>query len=299
MSVCTLLMFCVLPALVGGRASIDSEGTAFARQPGAVMARVGDPVVLNCRILRLGDRVVSWVRSRDLQILTHAGAVFTADARVTVTEAPWETDDGLDPEEWGGVVHLLRIDKVRLSDAGRYECQVNTEPKLSAFFNLTVIEDALPTVSVRMLGATAAAVEGGAVRLTCEARYDGAAAAVDALPALRVSWDRDGEVLDPQGSRGGVSLDTERWPGRTVSRLTLARVSSGDAGRYTCRVADVTASRDVRVTPMQPEYSDIDEELLESMQRDQAAARTGAAARSMPPAALLSALTALAAVFLT
>lgn len=68
---------------------------------------------------------VSWVRSRDLQILSHAGIVFTADARVSAAAA--------------GARHSLRIERLRTTDAGRYECQVNTEPKMSLFFNLTVV----------------------------------------------------------------------------------------------------------------------------------------------------------------
>lgn len=101
---------------------------------------------------------VSWVRSSDLQILTHAGYVFTADTRVSCEEAPAgpeadEPSDGSgEPTSdraprvvshdggWhGSAVHTLRIRRLRVGDAGRYECQVNTEPKMSLFFNLTVI----------------------------------------------------------------------------------------------------------------------------------------------------------------
>lgn len=73
---------------------------------------------------------VSWVRSRDLQILSHAGVVFTADTRVSATSSA---------EGAGASRHSLRIERLRASDAGRYECQVNTEPKMSLFFNLTVV----------------------------------------------------------------------------------------------------------------------------------------------------------------
>ncbi|XP_069360196.1 uncharacterized protein [Maniola hyperantus] len=240
-----LLWLGALPALAG------PLGPAFAaQQQTAVLARVGDTGMLRCRVLRLGGRAVSWVRSSDLQILTHAGVVFTADARVACDEAPagapadaprvTSRDGGQGAE---GAVHTLRIARLRASDAGRYECQVNTEPKMSLLFNLTVIESSVPVVSVRALGA-ARGVAGGVAQLTCEARYSvvpGAPALppelLGALPALRVRWTHDGDTLDPQSARGGVSLDTERWAGRVVSRLTLAQLRREDAGRYSCSAA--------------------------------------------------------------
>lgn len=69
------------------------------------------------------------MRSRDLQILSHAGAVFTADARVSAAET----------RAGSGSSHVLKIERLRVADGGRYECQVNTDPKLSLFFNLTVL----------------------------------------------------------------------------------------------------------------------------------------------------------------
>lgn len=84
---------------------------------------------------------VSWVRSSDLQILTHAGSVFTADARVSVSQAPAAAREALTSRDdaAAGAVHTLRLERLRAADAGRYECQVNTEPKMSLFFNLTVL----------------------------------------------------------------------------------------------------------------------------------------------------------------
>lgn len=79
------------------------------------------------------------MRSRDLQILAHAGAVFTADARVSAASGPA-------PPPAPGSRHTLLIERLRLSDAGRYECQVNTEPKMSLFFNLTVLGQLLCSV---------------------------------------------------------------------------------------------------------------------------------------------------------
>ncbi|XP_045775351.1 uncharacterized protein LOC123874168 isoform X5 [Maniola jurtina] len=302
-----LLWLAALPALAG------PGGPAFAaRQQTAVLARVGDSAALRCRVLRLGGRAVSWVRSRDLQILTHAGVVFTADARVACDEAPADAPasaaraprvtsrDGA--EGAAGAVHTLRIARLRAADAGRYECQVNTEPKMSLLFNLTVVESSAPLVSVRALGAADGRVwgaAGGAAQLACEARYAVAPELLGALPALRVRWTHDGDTLDPQSARGGVSLDTERWAGRVVSRLTLAQLRREDAGRYSCSAAPegegegegegeaAHASLALRLRG----DDGVPAGEMEAMQHDQAVARVSAAhAARAAPCALLALL---------
>lgn len=65
-----------------------------------------------------------WVRSRDLHIMSCNTMLFTADPRVSLQD-----NDGS---------FVLAIKKAQVSDTGRYECQLNTEPKMSLFFNLTV-----------------------------------------------------------------------------------------------------------------------------------------------------------------
>lgn len=50
-----------------------------------------------------------------------------------------------------------------------------------------------------------------------------------------------------QSGRGGVSLDTERWAGGAVSRLTLAALGARDAGRYTCSAAGAADHVQLRV----------------------------------------------------
>lgn len=69
---------------------------------------------------------MSWIRKKDLHILTHSVHTFSADSR-------FETVYSSSEDFWG-----LRIRGVRLSDAGQYECQVNTDPKMSIAIHLTV-----------------------------------------------------------------------------------------------------------------------------------------------------------------
>lgn len=69
---------------------------------------------------------VSWIRKRDLHVLTSTIFTFTGDARFAVIH-PENSDD------WN-----LEIRYVQKRDAGVYECQVNTEPKMNMAMLLTV-----------------------------------------------------------------------------------------------------------------------------------------------------------------
>ncbi|CAH2049042.1 unnamed protein product, partial [Iphiclides podalirius] len=272
-------------------------GPGFARrQRTSMRARPGETAALRCRVLNLADRAVSWIRSSDLQILTHAGTVFTADSRVTAITGQAE-DGGAEPsaeegEGWEGAdvydqtwessgskgeetVHTLRIERLRPSDSGRYECQINTEPKMSMFFNLTVTDSSLPEVVVRALGPRqVTAPAGGAAELACEAHYaTKRGAALGALPPLRIRWHHGGRALDSERARGGVSLEAERWAGGARSRLTLAALGTEHSGRWRCSVFSASDTLTLRV------QTDSESD-MEAMQRDQAVARVSNGAHS-------------------
>ncbi|KAJ8945743.1 hypothetical protein NQ318_012065 [Aromia moschata] len=72
-------------------------------------------------------RTVSWIRKRDLHILTAGIYTYTSDQRFQVIR-PEKSDN------W-----TLQIKFPQLRDSGIYECQVNTEPKMSLAFRLNVI----------------------------------------------------------------------------------------------------------------------------------------------------------------
>ena len=61
---------------------------------------------------------VSWIRQRDLHVLTSAIVSYTSDGRFSVQHNSASDD-------WE-----LHISSTQTRDAGYYECQVNTEPKL-------------------------------------------------------------------------------------------------------------------------------------------------------------------------
>lgn len=70
---------------------------------------------------------VSWIRKRDLHILTVGILTYTNDARFQSTHS-----DGSD--EW-----TLKITSPLQTDNGTYECQVSTEPKISLAYELKVV----------------------------------------------------------------------------------------------------------------------------------------------------------------
>ncbi|XP_039291728.1 uncharacterized protein LOC111061576 isoform X2 [Nilaparvata lugens] len=107
----------------------STPGPMFQVTSASIVARPGDDVILPCRVINLGDKVVSWMRSKDLHILTSHVFVFTSDGRFAVSHP-----EG-DSASWG-----LRLRGARPADQGLYECQVNTEPKMKQAVMLTVNE---------------------------------------------------------------------------------------------------------------------------------------------------------------
>lgn len=92
-----------------------------------VIATVGQTAYLNCRVLNLGDRAVSWIRKRDLHILTIGIMTYTNDQR-------FQSEHVEGSHDW-----QLKISYVQEKDSGIYECQVSTEPKISLAFRLAVV----------------------------------------------------------------------------------------------------------------------------------------------------------------
>ncbi|XP_053611921.1 peroxidasin homolog pxn-1-like [Plodia interpunctella] len=276
-----LILLAALPALTGVQLALGEvvsvvESPEFARAPPPLVAAVGGVAELHCQVLRLADKSVSWVRSKDLHILSHAGAVFTADPRVSVVESGAVSGAG------GVTRQTLRIEKLRVSDGGRYECQVNTEPKMSQFFNLTVVDEVVPETVVSAVGARRRRVaRGGAATLVCEARYEPPPRDLP-LPTLDIHWFFGDQPIDLQSARGGVSLDTERWAARSVSRLTLAALAPRDAGLYRCAAGDVADTLQLSVA----DYTE--GALMEAMQRDQSAMSSGNGRVSVVTSSLLT-----------
>ncbi|XP_043498959.1 lachesin-like isoform X3 [Polistes fuscatus] len=183
--------------------------------PKNITAIVGQTAELNCYVKHPGDRVVSWIRKKDLHILTSSVHTYTGDARFSVKHP--ESSD-----EW-----TLKIDYVQPRDAGIYECQVNTEPKMNLAFTLRV-----EAAQAKILGQEDVYVKkGSTISLTCTVN-------VQSTPPSSVAWRHGGAVVDFDSPsfhhRGGISLETEKTESGTTSRLLVTQARLTDSGNYTC-----------------------------------------------------------------
>ncbi|KAH1022904.1 hypothetical protein HUJ04_012219 [Dendroctonus ponderosae] len=172
-----------------------------------------------CKVKQLGNKSVSWIRKRDGHILTVDRYTFIADDRFQTFRV-----DGSDT--W-----TLQIKYVQARDAGQYECQVSTEPKMSHFITLNIVIPKIeitgePDMFVKM---------GSRVQLRC--------VITQALeePAY-IFWYHDGErvltydksAIDIHAKREGT--DT------TVSTLLIHYTNQEDSGNYTCSPSKLDSS---------------------------------------------------------
>ena len=106
---------------------------------------------LNCRVYRLGNRTVSWLREDGLHLLTVGRYTYTSDLRYEATHAPHSTD-------WS-----LTIRAPEWADSGLYQCQVSTTPVIYQDVWLTVNQP-----STTILGSPTLYVSvGSTINITC------------------------------------------------------------------------------------------------------------------------------------
>merc|ERR1719412_1991767 len=120
--------------------------------PSNVSVQLGDTALLICKVNQVGRKTVSWIRKRDSHILTVDSTTFISDDRFYI----------LKPERRH--VWTLRIRYVQPRDAGIYECQVSTEPKMSHFVQLNIVE---PTVTIEANDGRIHAHQGSDVEFKC------------------------------------------------------------------------------------------------------------------------------------
>ncbi|CAG7786150.1 unnamed protein product [Allacma fusca] len=92
-----------------------------------VTALLGKTAYLNCRVKNLGDKTVSWVRHRDIHLLTVGRYTYTTDQRFRALHIA-NTED-----------YTLMIKYPQHRDSGIYECQVSTTPHISHYVHLNVV----------------------------------------------------------------------------------------------------------------------------------------------------------------
>ncbi|XP_017869161.1 PREDICTED: uncharacterized protein LOC108617844 isoform X1 [Drosophila arizonae] len=206
--------------------------------PRNISAVVDETAILRCRVKNKGNRTVSWMRKRDLHILTTNIYTYTGDQRFSVIHPP-------NSDDWD-----LKIDYVQTRDSGIYECQVNTEPKINLAITLEVTaeydmrnrnSDKLyynsKAARAKILGSTEIHVKrDSTIALACSVN----------VHASSVLWYHGSAIVDFDSLRGGISLETEKTDAGTTSRLMLTRASLRDSGNYTC-VPNAAIPASVRV----------------------------------------------------
>ncbi|KAH8374238.1 hypothetical protein KR200_005081, partial [Drosophila serrata] len=193
--------------------------------PRNITARTGHTAAINCRVENLGDKSVSWIRKRDLHILTAGILTYTSDERFKVVRTA-------DSKDW-----TLHVKYAQPRDSGIYECQVNTEPKISMAFRLNVIVTP-PDAKAIIAGPADLYVKvGSSVTLTCLVKQPGTSVQ-DIGP---IYWYRGPYILTPFVAHpNDAAIDLQRISMESTlaeklqSRLRIANAQLLDTGNYTC-----------------------------------------------------------------
>ncbi|KAK7066888.1 hypothetical protein SK128_008610 [Halocaridina rubra] len=175
-----------------------------------VTARVGATAVLNCRVHYIVGKPVSWMRSRDLHLLTVGRFTYTSDDRFRAVHQAGSQD-------W-----LLKIHYLQIRDAGAYECQVATTPPMTHTVYLSVVEPQTVVLGGPDLYINA----GSAINLTCLVKNI-------SEPPSYIFWYHDEELLTYDSERGDVTVVTSRDVD-TTSQLLIQQAKPSDSGQYTC-----------------------------------------------------------------
>jgi len=200
-----------------GSFTSDSQPYFEPRTERNVSVVVGQTSHLNCTVWDLGDRTVSWIQKSSLHVLTSSVITFTGDSRFRCLHSGQS-------DTW-----TLQIRYTQLRDMGEYQCQVNTEPKISMSVFLHVTEARARIHDSD--GGDKMVKKGSSIELNCTVESgDGA------YNSLAVFWYLNNRAIDWQGQTGpgnGVEVFEKRGKVlETLLRITNVRLDHG--GKYTC-----------------------------------------------------------------
>lgn len=195
----------------------------------------GKTAYLPCRVRHLGDRTVSWIRRKDLHVLTVGRFTYTSDQR-------FQTIHLENSDDW-----TLQVKYPQRKDGGVYECQVSTVPKMSHFVTLNVIdvrpnfgqprrlpngcaweerEHFIAESKAKIIGGPTLYINSGStINLTCLVMES-------PVPPDYVFWYHNGKVINYDSPRG-ISVHTEKAQ-RTTSKLLISNAQPNDSGNYSC-----------------------------------------------------------------
>ncbi|XP_068210382.1 uncharacterized protein [Palaemon carinicauda] len=219
----------------GGKGSLT--GPQFGDTESTVSVPSGKTASLPCIVHHLSDRSVTWLRRRDLHILTVGLQTYSADERFKVIHR-----EGSD--EW---TLLVRYAQPR--DAGIYDCQINTDPKISHPVTLNVVLDASKEVAQTktkvFVANNTASTSDGDLRVEIQGPRElyieeGSSLSLTCLvtsssgPSTLVYWYHNTNLIDYNSPRGGINLKIDSGRGQTITHLLVSSVGQGDSGMYSC-----------------------------------------------------------------
>ncbi|XP_063884498.1 zwei Ig domain protein zig-8-like isoform X2 [Scylla paramamosain] len=195
-----------LPSGVGLAEGWWGQPPEFGVTDSKVTVQQGSTAKLPCVVYHLNDKSVTWLRRRDLHILTVGHHTYSADQRFQAVHAEGSN-------EWTLVVRYAQV-----RDSGVYECQVNTEQKMSRPVTLHVHDPHRVVTQTKVFVANnTASTKDGKLRveiLGLRERYieEGSSLTLTCLvtsarkPSTLVYWYHDTSLIDYNSPRGGVDL---------------------------------------------------------------------------------------------
>ncbi|XP_068242641.1 LOW QUALITY PROTEIN: zwei Ig domain protein zig-8-like [Palaemon carinicauda] len=210
-----------------------SSGPQFGSTEESVTVKEGETARLPCRVLHLKDRKVTWLRRRDLHILTTDQHTYSADERFQIVH-----EEGTD-------LWTLVVQYAQLRDAGIYECQVNADPKISRPVTLKPSQTSSMRNNKVFIANNTASTKDGDLRVHIKGAREifmeeGSSLTLTCLvtslygPATLIYWYHDTQLMDYNSPRGGIKMQMDHERGETTSRLTVRNVRTEDSGMYSC-----------------------------------------------------------------
>merc|ERR1719412_2713757 len=229
-----------------------AEQPYFARVNNRTVVAPGEVAYLPCRVKSSQEGyMVTWLRTMDSTVLSVGADTFSSDTRLAVVHV---ARPQINADDW-----TLIINRTGREDEGRYECSVNTLPKISHSVDLvldTMEEDAdrammdssfqFPAASslqARIQGPRTQYVsEGSTVALHCSIPHV-------SQPPVALYWTRDGHVFTAK-DRPGISLESEKVVSVSSSKLFISHVRLGDSANYSC-VSDIARPDSIQLVVTQ------------------------------------------------
>ncbi|XP_076044711.1 zwei Ig domain protein zig-8-like [Oratosquilla oratoria] len=189
--------------------------------PRNVTGLQGNAVYLHCIVTNLNNKSVSWIRQRDLKILTVGLYTYTTDQRFEVLHSE-------ENEDW-----MLKIKYAQKRDSGKYDCQVSTRPptyytvQLNINVPRTIIEGG-PDLHVD---------KGSSVHLSCTVVHS-------PQPRSQIQWFHNNKLLEYGTISSDISITVEDEDDgeEPYSLLEIRRARSYHSGNYTCAAVNTQPS---------------------------------------------------------